>query len=78
MCLLFHSPIRLSSSRDLISAILSRALRRMLRVGKREEAEHWAKASFFCLRQTGFCRPTLCCKRVALSTASATEGSLSQ
>lgn len=34
LCL--NSPIRLSSNRDLISAILSRAFRRMLRVGRRE------------------------------------------
>lgn len=34
--LLSNSPIRLSSNRDLISAILSRAFRRMLRAGRRE------------------------------------------
>lgn len=54
-CVFSHSPIRLSSKRDLISAILSSALRRMLGMEGRKECwvRHSAQASWQC----GLLRP---------------------
>lgn len=65
--LVSNSPIRLSSNRDLISAILSRAFRRMLRVGRRERRgldEAQSTDFLFCLQQAGQLRPALLPKTI--------------